>query len=138
MKASIETSWKRNLAFDSMVGEHSVITDAPSEFGGDDSGASPKKLMMASLAGCTGIDVVSILKKMRVQFDNLTIRVDAELTDEEPSLYSAMHLTYTFRGNDLDMNKLEKAVKLSEEKYCGVSMMYKKMMDITWEVRIQE
>ncbi|WP_163337394.1 OsmC family protein [Desulfopila sp. IMCC35008] len=138
MKASIETSWKQNLAFDSMVGEHSVITDAPSEFGGDDSGASPKKLMMASLAGCTGIDVVSILKKMRVDIDDLRIRVDAELTDEEPSLYSSMHLTYMFKGDNLDMAKLEKAVRLSEEKYCGVSMMYKKMMDITWEIKIQE
>lgn len=137
MKASIETSWKKNMAFDSMVGGHSVITDAPSELGGDDSGASPKKLMMASLAGCTGIDVVSILKKMRVEIDDLKIGVEAELTDEEPSLYSSMHLTYSFKGSNLDMNKLEKAVRLSEEKYCGVSMMYKKMMDITWEVKIE-
>lgn len=137
MSAAIETNWKGNLTFDSDVGGHSIVTDAPAAFGGDDHGASPKKLMMASLAGCTGIDVVTILKKMRVDFDDLRIRVDAELTDEEPSLYSSMHITYVFKGKDLAIEKLKKAVELSQEKYCGVSMMYKKVMKISWEVEIE-
>ena len=138
MKTSIETRWKSNMAFDSQVGDHSVITDAPASVGGDDTAASPKKLMMVSLAGCTGVDVVSILQKMRVEVDDLTIRVDAELTDEEPSLYTAMHITYIFKGNNLPEDKLERAISLSQDKYCGVSMMYKKIMEITWEMVVEE
>ena len=136
MKTSIETSWRANLAFDSVIDNHHVITDAPVTVGGDDSGASPKKLMMASLAGCTGVDVIAILNKMRVQIDDLKITVEAELTDDEPSVYSAMHIVYSFKGKDLSSEKLKRAVDLSQEKYCGVSMMYKKIMDITWEIRL--
>lgn len=135
MENSIQTKWKTNLAFDSEVGGHHVITDAPVSVGGDDSGASPKKLMMVSLAGCTGIDVVAILKKMRVEIEDLRITVEAELTDEEPSLYSAMHIIYDFKGDKLPHEKLKRAVELSQDKYCGVSMMYKKIMDITWEIK---
>ncbi|WP_136798643.1 MULTISPECIES: OsmC family protein [Desulfosediminicola] len=135
MKTTIQTHWKENMAFDSKVGPHSVITDAPVEAGGGDTAASPKKLMMVSLAGCTGVDVVEILKKMRVDFEDLVITVEAELTDEVPSVYSAMHIIYEFKGQNLPEDKLKRAVELSQEKYCGVSMMYKKIMDITWEIR---
>ncbi len=134
MKASIKTTWKENLAFTSSLDEHKVITDAPLEADGDNSGPSPKKLMMVSLAGCTGVDVVFILKKMRVEIDDIIITVEAVLTDEVPSVYSSMHISYEFVGVDLDRKKLQRAVDLSHEKYCGVSMMYKKIMDITWEI----
>lgn len=134
MKTSIQTRWKKNMAFDSNVGGHNVPTDAPVEVGGDDSAASPKKLMMVALSGCTGVDVVEILKKMRVEIEDLRITVEGELTEDVPSVYTAMHITYEFKGKDLDRKKLQKAVELSEEKYCGVSMMYKKIMDITWEI----
>ena len=136
MKTSIQSVWQKNLAFDSVIDDHHVLTDAPVSVGGNGSGASPKKLMMASLAGCTGIDVIAILKKMRVEVDDLNITVEAKLTDDEPSLYSAMHIIYAFTGKDLSYDKLKKAVELSQEKYCGVSMMYKKIMDITWEIRL--
>jgi len=136
MKDTIQSEWKGNLAFESMVGDHAVATDAPVEFGGNNSGASPKKLMLASLAGCTGIDVASILEKMRVKIDELAITVEAEATEEVPSIYKAMHITYTFKGEDLDEKKLSKAVKLSHDKYCGVSMMYEKFLKISWEIKI--
>lgn len=123
------------MAFDSQVGPHSVMTDAPAEAGGDDAAASPKKLMMVALAGCTGVDVVEILKKMRVELDDLVITIEAELTDEVPSVYSAMHIIYEFRGDRLPEDKLKRAVELSQEKYCGVSLMYKKIMEVTWEIR---
>lgn len=138
MKATINANWKGNLAFESTVGNHIVRTDAPEEFGGDDSGASPKKLMLVGLAGCTGVDVVSILAKMRVEFDDLDITVEAEATDESPSVYTAMHIIYTFKGEKLDMQKLEKAVSLSKEKYCGVSMMYENFLKITTQVVIAD
>jgi len=136
MKDTIQSKWKGNLAFESMVGDHAVITDAPVEFGGDNSGASPKKLMLASLAGCTGIDVASILEKMRVKIDELAITVEAEATEEVPSVYKAMHITYTFKGEGLDEKKLSKAVQLSHDKYCGVSMMYERFLKISWEIKI--
>ncbi len=123
------------MAFESRIDEHRIVTDAPVEVGGDNSGASPKKLMMVSLAGCTGVDVVDILKKMRVDIDDLIITVDAELTEETPSLYKSMHIIYEFIGSDLALDKLRRAVELSQDKYCGVSMMYKKIMDITWEIK---
>jgi len=137
MKTSIQANWKGNMAFDSRIGEHNIITDAPVDAGGQNSGASPKTLMLASLAGCTGIDVISILKKMRVKIDDLNITVDAVLTEEIPSVYKSMHITYDFKGSDLSMNKLRRAVELSQEKYCGVSIMYKKIMDITWDIKYQ-
>lgn len=138
MKTSIQSNWKEKMKFISRVGQHEVVTDAPIEAGGDDSGASPKKLMMVALAGCTGVDVVDILKKMRVEIDDLQITVEAELTEDVPSLYSSMHIVYDFTGTDLDHQKLRRAVELSQEKYCGVSMMYKKIMDISWEIKYGE
>ena len=138
MKHTIEASWQGNMAFRSVVGEHTVVTDAPASMGGDDSGASPKKLMLVALAGCTGIDVAMILRKMRVQYEGLTITVEAELTDGEPALYTSMHLIYRFTGQGLVYDKLKKAVELSQEKYCGVSMMYQKMMKISWEIVITD
>ena len=137
MKDTIQSKWKGNLAFESMVGDHVVITDAPVESGGDNSGASPKKLMLASLAGCTGIDVASILEKMRVEIDELAITVEAEATEEVPSVYKAMHIIYTFKGEGLDEKKLSKAVQLSHDKYCGVSMMYERFLKISWEIKIE-
>ena len=138
MKASIQTRWKKNLQFDSQIDGHSVVTDVPPAYGGDDEGPSPKKLMLAALSGCTGVDIALILKKMRVDYDDLVITVEAEQTEETPTQYTAMHLTYEFSGKDLDPDKLKKAVQLSKEKYCGVSMMYEKIMDISWEIIIRD
>ena len=86
-------------------------------------GARPKPLLLASLAGCTGIDVVSLLDKMRVEYTDFSLVVNADLTDEHPKVYSAIYLTYRIKVNEVDREKVEKAVKLSEEKYCGVSAM---------------
>lgn len=138
MKTYIETHWNKNLQFESHIDGHRIITDVDPTYGGDNEGPSPKKLMLAALSGCTGVDVAMILKKMRVEYDDLIITVEAEQTDENPTQYTAMHLIYEFNGNNLDMDKLNKAVQLSKEKYCGVSMMYEKIMNLSWEVRIKE
>ncbi len=135
MKSSITTEWQGNLTFSSDIGGHKIITDASKQYGGDDSAPSPKPLMMAALAGCTGIDVATILKKMKVDIEDFSIKVESEQTDEIPSTYSSMHVIYTFKGDKLNLEKLTKAVELSQEKYCGVATMYKKIMGITWEIR---
>jgi putative redox protein len=138
MKSSITSKWQGGFAFASRVGDHEVRTDASAAHGGDNSGASPKMLMMVALAGCTGVDVVAILKKMRVEVDDFAMTVESKLTDEVPAVYSSMHLIYEFAGTGLDREKLRKAVELSQDKYCGVSAMYRKIIDITWEIRISE
>jgi putative redox protein len=94
--------------------------------------------MLAALAGCSGMDVVSILKKMRVEFTGLDIRVEADVTEEHPKHYNKMHVIYEFTGNDLNPDQLKKAVELSQERYCGVSFVYKKAMEVTYEIQIKQ
>ena len=136
MKNKVTAEWKDNLTFSSQVGDHEVLTDAAEIHGGDNAAPSPKPMMLVALAGCTGIDVVSILKKMRVDLEDCSIDVEGELTEEVPSVYTSMHIVYEFKGKNLDFEKLKKAVELSQDKYCGVSAMYKRIMDITWEIKM--
>ncbi len=134
----IKIDWLEKMAFKAEVDGHHIILDAVAEVGGEDRGPRPKPLAMVALAGCTGMDVVSILKKMRVELEAFSVRVVGELTEEHPKQYSAMHVIYEFKGKELPMEKLEKAVRLSEEQYCGISATYRKAMGITSEIRILE
>jgi putative redox protein len=134
----IKIDWLEKMAFRTEVNGHEIILDATPEVGGEDRGPRPKPLAMVALAGCTGMDVVSILKKMRVEPEAFSVRVVGELTEEHPKTYTGMHVIYEFRGDDLPMDKLEKAVQLSEERYCGISATYRKAMGITSEIRILE
>lgn len=136
MKQTINTSWNGDMQFDSLVSGHHVIMDASPEVGGKDAGPRPKALMLSSLAGCTGMDVISILKKMRIEPRTFNIIIEAELTEEHPKHYSGMHLIYEFTGDGLDEEKLKKAIELSQDRYCGVSAVYRKAMPLTYEVRI--
>jgi len=126
------------MSFEADMGGHKVVLDADPSVGGDDKGVRPKPLMLLSLAGCTGMDVVSILRKMRVEVEDFKIRVEADMTEEHPKHYSHMHVIYIFKGKNLPMDKIEKAVNLSDEKYCGVSAVYRKALKLTHEIRIEE
>ncbi len=137
-KHVIKTEWKGNLAFEADVNGHKVIMDATEEAGGENSGPSPKKLQLVALSGCTGMDVVSILKKMRVEIEKCNIEVQGDVTEEHPKQYSKMHVIYEFTGKNLPLDKLEKAVGMSEEKYCGVGALYRKAIEVTSEIRIVE
>ena len=134
MKHNVITTWKENMMFDSLVSGHHVIMDASTDGGGENKGPRPKELMLTALAGCTGMDVVSILKKMRVELENFNVNIEANVTEGHPKHYDSMHIIYEFTGKDLPLDKLEKAVKLSQEQYCGVSYMYKKAMTVTFEI----
>ena len=136
MKHTVDTSWKGEMLFDANVSGHHILLDALPAVGGGDQGARPKELMLAALAGCTGMDVVSILKKMRVEYKGLDIRVEADITEEHPKHYTHMHIIYSFTGDHLDMNQLKKAIELSQDRYCGVSFMYRKAMEVTYEIKI--
>ncbi len=134
----ITTSWLDKMAFETEVNGHKLTLDAVEKVGGLDRGPRPKPLMKLSLAGCTAMDVISILKKMRVEPDDFKVHVDGELTEEHPVHYSAMHITYEFVGKNLPKAKIKKAVNLSQDRYCGVSFLYKKVMKITHEIIIKE
>lgn len=136
MKESINVNWNGGMSFSSEIDGHKISVDAKPEFGGQNNGPRPKPLMMLALAGCTGMDVVSILEKMRVKVDDFNVKINGELTEEHPKHFSKMHIIYEFKGNDLPMDKLEKAVDLSQERYCGVSANYKKAMEVTHEIVI--
>lgn len=101
---------------------------------GSEDGVSPKKLLLVGLAGCTGIDLVSLLNKMRVKFDNLEIKVEANLTDEHPKIYNEITIHYIVSANKTDQEKIEKAISLSLEKYCGVSAMLGKSAEIKYNL----
>ena len=138
MKHTIDLKWKQNTAFETDMDGHKVIIDAGKDSGGDDLGPRPKKLMLTALAGCTGIDVIMILAKMKVVPEEFNVLVEGDLTDEHPKYYNKMKIVYQFKGKDLPMEKLQKAVKLSEEKYCGVSAVYRQAMEMTTEIRVLE
>ena len=122
------------MAFESEINGHKVFMDAEPEVGGEDLGPRPKPFMLAALGGCTGMDVISILKKMRVDVKSLNVKVEGDLTEEHPRRFSKMHVTYEIEGDDLPMDKVKKAVSLSEERYCGVSAVYNEVMEITSEI----
>jgi putative redox protein len=135
-KEVVNTTWREHMSFESEVNGHRIILDAKEEVGGHDQGPRPKPLMLAALGGCTGMDVISILKKMRVEIKGLNVRVEGDLTEDHPRRFNRMHVIYEFEGENLPVEKLEKAVSLSEDRYCGVSAVYKEAMEITSEIVI--
>lgn len=130
-------SWKAGMAFEVELDGHTFPVDAKPEVGGGNLGPRPKALLLSALGGCTGMDVVSILAKMRVPIEGFRVEVEAPLTDEHPRVYSSILLRYVFRGRDLPMDKLERAVQLSQERYCGVSAMLGKAMPIAHEIVLE-
>ncbi|HLU51923.1 MAG TPA: OsmC family protein [Flavobacteriaceae bacterium] len=131
MNNIVTTRWKKNLLFESdNPSGHTVLMDASAENGGNNDGLSPKAMMLSSLAGCSGLDVISILGKMKHLPDDFTIEVTGELTEEHPKYYHTVTLVYRFYGKDLDRTKVQKAVDLSVEKYCGVMEMFRRFAKV--------
>ena len=124
------------MAFKANANGHEIMLDADEHVGGKNLGPRPKSLLLASLGGCTGMDVIAILKKMKVEVEYFNMVVDGDVTEDHPKQFSGIHITYEFRGKELAMEKLEKAVTLSQEKYCGISATLKKAIPVTWEIKI--
>lgn len=137
MKDSITLDWLSDMAFETEVNGHKMYLDATEKVGGKNLGPRPKPFMMVALAGCTGMDVVSILKKMRVSYDALNIKVEGELTEEHPKKFAGMKVIYNFKGKDLSREKIEKAVNLSKERYCGVSANYNDSFPVSHEINLE-
>lgn len=139
MEHLITTQWKGDLLFESNNPTgNTMLMDAALENGGSGKGLSPKAMMLSSLAGCSGLDVISILNKMKVVVADFKIIASGKLTDEHPKYYDRVHVLYQFYGKDLPIEKIKKAVDLSVEKYCGVMEMFRKFAEISIEIQYLE
>lgn len=138
MTNEIKIQWLGNMLFnaDSLGG--SLKIDAPENAEIESKGLRPKALMLTSLAGCTGMDIVSLLKKMRAEVEHIEINVSGELTDEHPRFYNKVHVQYCFYGKEFKKDKIEKAIKLSADQYCGVMEMFRQFAEITLETKYIE
>lgn len=121
------------MQFDSVINGHHITIDTVEAGGGDNLGPNPKPLLLSALAGCTGMDVVSTLNKMRAEYSDFSIDIEADLTDEHPRVYSEIRMTYKIKTENHD--KMERAVKLSKEQYCGVSAMLKMVCPVKFEIQ---
>ena len=137
----INTEWIGNMCLETDVNGHKILMDAEEEFGGKDAGARPKPLLLSALSGCTAMDVISILGKKQVAFNAFRIHVSGELAEEHPKSYKKIHIIYEFTGKDFDGNdeiiaKINRAVQLSFDNYCGIAAMLKKACDLTYEIKL--
>ena len=132
------TKWKEGMTFESHSGTHTINIDTSKKAGGNDSGFNSKALLLSSLAGCTAMDVVSILMKMRIEFSNFQIEVEAEQTDEDPRVFKDFNIIYRLKTHPSNREQVKKAVDLSMDKYCGVSAMLKKHATIYYKIIIEE
>lgn len=130
MSKGTKLKWLGGMAFDAVLDDHHFTIDADPKVGGTDKGPRPKGLLLSGLAGCTGMDVVSILRKMKIEDFELELEASADSTDEHPKYYHTIYLDYIFTGSDLSIEKIKKAVNLSETRYCGVSVMLKQSSKI--------
>lgn len=115
---------------------HWIMMDGPEEFGGSNAGIRPKELLLLGLGGCTGSDVVSILKKKRVNLEGFEINIDSDVSEEHPQVFTRMNIEYVFYGNDVSEKDVERAIELSQTKYCGVTKMLEQSSVITHTYRI--
>jgi putative redox protein len=138
MKDSVSIQHRDNMSFMANINGHELFLDASHAAGGNNRGPRPKSLMMAALAGCTGMDVVSILKKMQVEFEDFRVKVEGNITEDHPTHFDHMHIIYSIKGKNIPPDKVNRAINLSQEKYCGVSYSYRKAMKITHELIIEE
>lgn len=134
--ARSKVNWNKGMAFNVEIDGHNFMIDAGENAGGQDQGPRPKALLLSALGGCTGMDVVSILRKMKIEDYELEIDVTAESTDEHPKYYNEIMVNYNFTGENLPIAKIKRAVELSETRYCGVSAMLRQAAKIENTIRI--
>ena len=102
---------------------HSIVLDSTKTGGGEGSGFTPLQLLLAALGSCTGMDIVDILRKQRQQIDDVEVMVSGERVKEPPRVYSEIHVEYRIKGRDISEKAVQRAIQLSEEKYCSVGAM---------------
>lgn len=138
MIQKVSNKWIGDMHFNIAQTGGTIDIDADEEFGGQGNGLLPKPLMLSALAGCTSLDVVSMLKKMRAEVAAFEVHVTGELTEEHPKIYHKVFVEYLFYGTDFQKDKIEKAVNLSVTRYCGVMEMFRKFAELTIEIKYIE
>lgn len=137
-KVNLNSKLIGNMAFATNINGHTIITDAAEDSGGNNLGPRPKALLLSALVGCMGFDVITIMDKMKIKLDDLNVEIEAEARDEDPKIYNYINLVWKFKGTDLPLDKLQRAVDLSHDKYCGVSAMLEKSVPINIKVITEE
>lgn len=117
---------------------HWITMDGPENFYGSNAGIRPKELILLGLAGCTGSDVVAILQKKKIDLKGFEINVNAEQQDEHPQVFTKIHLEFNFYGKNISDKDVERAIELSQTKYCSVTVMLQKAVEITHSFKITE
>lgn len=130
----IETQWMGKMQFNALINGHTIVMDAPPKSGGEENGPIPKPFVLAALSGCTGMDIVALLRKSNQAVDDFFMTVTGELSKHLPIEYTSMHIVYNFKGKESVKNSVLDAVTDSQEKYCGVSNMLKKALRVSWEI----
>jgi putative redox protein len=129
--------WDHGLTFIGRgPGGHEIRMDTSVASGGDDSAGTPKELVLHALGGCTGMDVIMILQKMKLAPTVFAVHVSADLDPEPPRAFRSFHLDYRFEGENLPLHSLERAVVLSQEKYCSVSATLRPSHPISWSITV--
>lgn len=138
MKASVE--WKDGMAFDAHLDGFSITIDADEQFGGKNGGPRPKGLTLVSLAGCTAMDVISILEKMRVapKVEAFEVATDAVIEKDYPKRILEVVIKYIFKGNDLPVDKIQHAIELSLENYCGITATLRPSVKLSHQLIIND
>jgi len=130
-------TFKGKMAFDGVSDSgHHIVMDSAPEVGGENQGVRPMEMVLIGLGGCTGMDVVSMLNKMRVDYQTFDMEIVGDRTDEHPKVYEHITIRYRFDGDPLAVDKVVRAVTLSQEKYCSVSAMLEKSARIDAEVML--
>ena len=136
---NISVNWVDGML---MVGKshsgHSITMDGPPEIGGENLGVRPMEMLLLGVAGCTMIDVVTTLKKMRQELTHCETKLSAERAADHPKVFTDIHIQFIVKGKDLDPKKVEKAITLSAEKYCSASIMLGETASITHDFEIVE
>jgi putative redox protein len=139
MQVKTHVSWVKGMQFAGAGWSgHTVTMDAGEDFDGNDSAARPLELMLVSLCGCTGMDVVSLLRKMRVDFSGIELNVEAEKTEDHPHVFARIDIEYVITGDNVDEAKVKKAIELSQDRYCSVSAMLRKACPLTHTLTIRK
>lgn len=134
MKHEIETQWMGKMQFNALVNDHTIVMDAPERVGGEDLGPIPKPLVLSALAGCTGMDVIALLRKQGITLKGFNLKVSGEISKKAPIEYIAANIVYEIEGEKQDEQAAKEAVMYSQEQVCGVSHMLKKIMPVTWQI----
>lgn len=134
MEHIVETQWMGKMQFNALVNGHTIVMDTPDRAGGEDNGPIPKPFVLTALSGCTGMDVVAILRNQGIELQDFALTVTGEISKSRPIEYIAAHVRYELKGDEEVREAALKAVNRSQDELCGVSSMMKKAMPVTWSV----